>query len=85
MKSIFKLAIALLALFSFTACSDVPMPYEEPGTGGKGEPTTEAKGTGTATDPYNVAGALKVVNALAAGGRHQRLSMSREPLRRSRR
>ncbi len=68
MKSIFKLAIALLALFSFTACSDVPMPYEEPGTGGKGEPTTEAKGTGTATDPYNVAGALKVVNALAAGG-----------------
>lgn len=68
MKSIFKLAIALLALFSFTACSDVPMPYEEPGTGGKGEPTTEAKGTGTATNPYNVAGALKVVNALAAGG-----------------
>lgn len=33
MKTIFKLAIALLAVFSFAACSDVPMPYEEPGTG----------------------------------------------------
>lgn len=66
MKTIFKLAIALLALFSFAACSDVPMPYDEPGTS---KPTTEAeaKGTGTATDPYNVAGALKVVSALAAG------------------
>lgn len=69
MKTIFKLAIALLALFSFAACSDVPMPYDEPGTSDKEKPTTEAeaKGTGTATDPYNVAGALKVVSALAAG------------------
>ncbi len=33
MKTILKLAIALLAVFSFAACSDVPMPYEEPGTG----------------------------------------------------
>lgn len=69
MKTIFKLAIALLAVFSFAACSDVPMPYEEPGTGNTEEPTTEAeaKGTGTAVDPYNVAAALKTVSALAAG------------------
>lgn len=69
MKTIFKLAIALLAVFSFAACSDVPMPYEEPGTGNTEEPTTEAeaKGTGTAADPYNVAAALKTVSALAAG------------------
>lgn len=69
MKTIFKLAIALLAVFSFAACSDVPMPYEEPGTGNTKEPTTEAeaKGTGTAADPYNVAAALKIVSALAAG------------------
>lgn len=69
MKTIFKLAIALLAVFSFAACSDVPMPYEEPGTGNTEEPTTEAeaKGTGTAADPYNVAAALKIVSALAAG------------------
>ena len=45
------------------------MPYEEPGTGNTEEPTTEAeaKGTGTAADPYNVAAALKTVSALAAG------------------
>lgn len=43
MKTIFKLAIALLAVFSFAACSDVPMPYEEPGTGNTEEPTTEAE------------------------------------------
>lgn len=69
MKTIFKLAIALLAVISFAACSDVPMPYEEPGTGNTEEPTTEAeaKGTGTAADPYNVAAALKTVSALAAG------------------
>jgi len=39
MKTIFKLAIALLAVFSFAACSDVPMPYEEPGTGNTSEDT----------------------------------------------
>lgn len=70
MKAIFKLAFAFVALLSFAACSDVPMPYEQPGTDNKGdEPTTEtvAKGSGTAEDPYNVAAALKVVSALASG------------------
>lgn len=70
MKAIFKLAFAFVALLSFAACSDVPMPYEQPGTDNGGdEPGTEtvAKGTGTQADPYNVAAALKVVNALASG------------------
>lgn len=70
MKVIFKLAFAFVALLSFAACSDVPMPYEQPGTDNGGdEPGTEtvAKGTGTQADPYNVAAALKVVNALASG------------------
>ena len=70
MKAIFKLAFAFAALLSFAACSDVPMPYEQPGTDNGGdEPGTEtvAKGTGTQADPYNVAAALKVVNALASG------------------
>ncbi len=70
MKAIFKLAFAFVALLSFAACSDVPMPYEQPGDN-KGEEqktdTTEAKGSGTQTDPYNVAAALKVVSALASG------------------
>ncbi len=69
MKTIIKLAFAFAALFSFAACSDVPMPYEEPGSGSGEEPstTTEPKGTGTAADPYNVAAALNVVSALASG------------------
>ena len=69
MKAIFKLAFAFVALLSFAACSDVPMPYEQPGDNSGDEPTTEtvAKGTGTQADPYNVAGALKVVSALASG------------------
>lgn len=70
MKAIFKLAFAFVALLSFAACSDVPMPYEQPGDNPKGdEPSTEtvAKGTGTQADPYNVTAALKVINALASG------------------
>lgn len=70
MKAIFKLAFAFAALLSFAACSDVPMPYEQPGDNPKGdEPSTEtvAKGTGTQADPYNVTAALKVINALASG------------------
>ena len=42
MKAIFKLAFAFAALLSFAACSDVPMPYEQPGNNPKGdEPSTE--------------------------------------------
>lgn len=70
MKAIFKFALAFAALLSFAACSDVPMPYEQPGDNPKGdEPSTEtvAKGTGTQADPYNVTAALKVINALASG------------------
>lgn len=70
MKAIFKFAFAFVALLSFAACSDVPMPYEQPGDNPKGdEPSTEtvAKGTGTQADPYNVTAALKVINALASG------------------
>ncbi len=69
MKAIFKFAFAFVALLSFAACSDVPMPYEQPGTNNDDEPSTEtvAKGTGTQTDPYNVTAALKVVSALASG------------------
>ena len=41
MKAIFKLAFAFAALLSFAACSDVPMPYEQPGDTPKGdEPST---------------------------------------------
>jgi hypothetical protein len=70
MKTIFKLTIAFLALFSFAACSDVPMPYDEPGNDNNKSDSTNtnvvAKGSGTATDPYNVAAALNAINALSS-------------------
>lgn len=54
------LAIAITAL-AFTACSDVPEPYQTPGTGGGtggGGEIPGATGTGQLTDPYNVAAAM---------------------------
>lgn len=61
-KSMFMLAIAALA---FTSCEDVPMPYDDPNNNGGGdEPpavVTEPEGSGTATDPYNVAAAVKYI------------------------
>lgn len=70
MKNILKLAIAFMALFSFAACSDVPMPYDEPGSDNNKSDSTNtnvvAKGSGTATDPYNVAAALNAINALSS-------------------
>ena len=54
------LAIAITAL-AFTACSDVPEPYQIPGTGGGtggGGEIPGATGTGQIDDPYNIAAAI---------------------------
>lgn len=50
------LAIAITAL-AFTACSDVPAPYDMPGTGGGGG-ISGGTGTGQVDDPYNIAAAI---------------------------
>lgn len=52
-KIISSLFLASLALLSFNACSDVPAPYEIPGTGNN----SSIYGEGTLTNPYNVKGA----------------------------
>ena len=54
-----------MAAFSLQSCEDVPMPYDMPTSqnGGSGE-STEATGTGTADDPYNVAAANKLCAGL---------------------
>lgn len=55
--------MAAMAAFTFSSCEDVPEPYtmpekpETPGTGDAGTP----EGTGTATDPFNIAGAIKYI------------------------
>ena len=52
--------MAAMAAFTFSSCEDVPEPYTQPTQ--PGTPTTaEAKGTGTAADPFNIAGIIKYI------------------------
>lgn len=51
------LAIAITA-FAFTACSDVPEPYQIPGTGGGGQEVAGAEGTGEIDSPFNITAAI---------------------------
>ena len=62
-KYIFSVLMAAMAAFTFISCEDVPEPYTlptQPEAGG-GSTTAEAKGTGTAADPFNIAGILKYI------------------------
>lgn len=67
MKKILKSVLAFtIAALTFTSCDDVPMPFPEP-TVNKGETTYEgATGSGTADDPYNVAGVLQYISTLGS-------------------
>lgn len=61
-KSMFALAVAV---FGFSSCEDVPMPYSltYDENGNKTEtPEQVAKGTGTKDDPFNIAGAINYIN-----------------------
>lgn len=52
--------MAAMAAFTFSSCEDVPEPYTQPTkpeTPSAGEP----KGTGTAADPFNIAGIIKYI------------------------
>ena len=72
MNKIFKsmMAVAITA-FTFTACEDVPEPYNNPYDSIKpAEPEVviEPAGTGTVTDPYNIAKALQVCKEVGETG-----------------
>ena len=71
-KLIYSLFLMAVAAMTFTACSDVPEPYENP-NGGKETPKPEIKGDpsgkGTVEEPYNVAAALQQIKALKADGK----------------
>ena len=59
-KYIFSVLMAAMAAFTFSSCEDVPEPYTlptQPGAPSAGEP----KGTGTAADPFNIAGIIKYI------------------------
>ncbi len=69
MKKLFRnLMLVAVAALGVASCADVPPPFVEPGggeSGGDDTPTVDLKGTGSATDLYNVAAALNLITALA--------------------
>ena len=61
MKKLVYSAIALaVSVLSLTSCEDVPAPYTLPTDSENTEIKVAPKGTGTETDPYNVAAVLKL-------------------------
>ena len=52
--------MAAMAAFTFSSCEDVPEPYTLP-TKPEAPSAGEPKGTGTAADPFNVAGIVKYI------------------------
>ena len=69
-KFIYSLFVLAIAAMTFSSCEDVPAPYNMPQEiidGGGGETTADPMGTGTETDPYNVAAANQVGATLSAG------------------
>lgn len=71
MKKLFKsLMIVAMTAMTFTACQDVPAPYEIPGTGANNpnEGGVEgATGDGTLASPFNAAAATNVALKLESG------------------
>lgn len=63
-KSILSLMVLALTGLALTGCDDVPMPYNQPNVTTCIPSEVTPQGSGTAADPYNVAAALQVVNAL---------------------
>lgn len=69
-KFIYSLFVLAISAMTFSGCEDVPAPYNLPQEiidGGDGETTADPMGTGTETDPYNVAAANQVGATLSAG------------------
>ena len=72
MKKLFRnLMLMAMAAVTFTACEDVPEPYDKPGTGSNTiDTSTEIEGgigIGTLEDPFNSIAALNYGNKLASG------------------
>lgn len=59
-KYIFSVLMAAMAAFTFISCEDVPEPYTLP-TKPEAPSAGEPKGTGTAADPFNIAGIIKYI------------------------
>ena len=67
-KFIYSLFVLAIAAMTFSSCEDVPAPYNMPQEIEEGEgETTTPLGTGSVSDPYNVAAANQVGASLSAG------------------
>ena len=67
-KFIYSLFVLAISAMTFTGCEDVPAPYNMPQEIEEGEgETTTPLGTGSVSDPYNVAAANQVGASLSAG------------------
>ena len=72
MKKLFRnLMLMAMAAVTFTACEDVPEPYDKPGTGsnipGTSTEIEGAEGDGTLASPFNAIAALNYGKKLASG------------------
>lgn len=66
-KTIFSMIAIAMAAFSFTACEDVPAPYDTPNNeGGTEIPDVKPSGDGTEANPFNAAAALEYASSLEA-------------------
>ena len=66
----YSLMMLVVATFIFTSCEDVPSPFgtvTPPNTSTDSDETTEIKGTGTVSDPFNIAAIIAQCNKLASG------------------
>jgi len=70
MKKLFYSMFMLAAMLSFTACEDVPAPYDIPnasgGESGDDADYSAAAGSGTLADPFNTTAILKLASELDA-------------------
>ena len=67
MKKIYYLIAMAVAAFTFTSCEDVPEPFGQPVTPKHEEVIVTPTGSGTADDPFNIAGIIEATKDLASG------------------
>ena len=67
MKKIYYLIAMAVAAFTFTSCEDVPEPFGQPVNPKHEEVIVTPTGSGTADDPFNIAGIIEATKDLASG------------------
>ena len=67
MKKIYYLIAMAVTAFTFTSCEDVPEPFGQPVNPKHEEVIVTPTGSGTADDPFNIAGIIEATKDLASG------------------